>query len=133
MDELGVPFGYTKGLQEIYFTRLRSLAGDYVDRHIRISVDQRTMEIVDKVIVHELAHHLDDQVGLSQNKKLVKEKNQKGKYMPDGYARKDVGEYLACGFEIFYCGDKKTRDRMKEKNPVLYETILSVHRKFSFP
>jgi hypothetical protein len=51
--------------------------------------------------------------------------------MPDGYAKKDVGEYLACGFEVFYCGAKKVKDKMKKMNPHLYRTIKVLDREFS--
>lgn len=131
MEELGVPAGYTRELEEIYFTRLHGDAGDYFDGRIRISVDSKTWDIADKVLVHELGHHVDDMEDVTSDESLAHEKKTRGCYMPDGYARKNVGEYLACGFEIYYCGSKQDKRNLKKKNPVLYATIRRLHRRFS--
>jgi len=129
MEELGVPPAYSHNLEEIYFTRLVD-DGDYSNGRIRISVYSRSWVVADKILVHELAHHVDDIENLTDNDMLLKEKKKKVKYMPDGYARKNVGEYLACGFEVYYCGTEKQKKTMKKKNPVLYKTIEKIHDKY---
>lgn len=130
MEELGVPAAYTVGLDEIYFTRLRGTHGDYLDCKIRLSTDQKTMELIDKVFIHELGHHVDDMEDVTSSDELQEEKKKKSQHMPDGYARKNVSEYFAVGFEVYYCGSVKEKKGMKKKNPVLFRTISRLHRRF---
>lgn len=131
MRDANVPIGYTIGLKEIYFTRLHGTHGDYTFSKIRLSTDIRSWEISHVVLVHELAHHLDEILEITKDDRLRKEKKENAQHMPDGYAKTNFGEYLACGFEIFYFGAKKEKDKMKQKNPRLYRTIETLHRKFS--
>lgn len=131
MRELEVPISFTMGLKEIYFTRLHGTHGDYRGGILRLSTDKRSWEIADVVLVHELAHHLDEVLGITKNKRLIEEKVTRSQHMPDGYAQKNTGEYLACGFEVYYCGEPKARVKMKKKNPFLYRTIETIHQKFS--
>lgn len=131
MRELGIPIAFTLGLKEIYFTRLHGTHGDYRGGILRLSIDKRSWEIVPIVLTHELAHHLDEILGITKDKKLIREKMTKAQHMPDGYAQKNTGEYLACGFEVYFCGEKKEKDKMKRKNPHLFRVIRSLHDKFS--
>lgn len=130
MEELGVPASYTVGLSEIYFTRLPGTHGDYLDCRIRLSTDSRTLELIDKVFVHELGHHIDDMEDVTSSDDLKHEKKTRSKHMSDGYARKNVSEYFAVGFEIYYCGTIEEKRKMKKKNPVLFRTISRLHRRF---
>lgn len=130
MRALKVPVQYTFGLNEIYFTRM-SEDGDYYKSRLRICVHHRSWVTADRTLVHELAHHLEDVVGASKDPELAKEKETSVQHMPDGYARKSISEYLACGFEVYYCGDSKQRQKMKLKNPILFNTIRRLHRRFS--
>ena len=132
MEELNVPIAYTKDLEEIYFTKLPGgVHGDYCAGRIRLAADVKTCEIMDKVFVHELAHHVDDQEDVVSDERLIKEKKLKAKYMADTYAKRSIGEYLAVGFEVYYVGTKKEKSVMKKKNPRLYKIISDLHRKFS--
>ena len=132
MEELGVPVAYTKDLEEICFTRIPGGDhGDYLSGRIRIAGDLKTQPIMDKVFVHELAHHVDDQEDVTSDERLTKEKRRAAKHMADTYAKKNTGEYLAVGFEVYYLGTKEEKKKMRSKNPRLYRTIAELHRKFS--
>lgn len=132
LEEKGVPLSYANDLNEIYFTRLNNAGDyDYSLSRIRISVDQRSWIIVEKVFVHELAHHIDRLNQSTDSDELIKEKKTCSHYMPDGYARKDVYEYFACGFEVYYFGSVKEKKRMKEMNPKLYSMIERLHKKYA--
>jgi hypothetical protein len=132
MEELDVPVKYSVGLKEVLCTQLRGMDhGDYLDCRIRMSSDKKTQDIMEKVFVHELAHHVDDMHDVTSDEKLAQEKKAKAKHMPDGYAKKNVGEYLAVGFEVFYCGSVEEKRKMRAKNPVLFQTIRSLHRRLS--
>lgn len=131
MEELGVPPSYTWDLDEIYFTRLAGRNhGDYCNNKIRLSVDKESWSMVDRTLVHELAHHIDDQEDITGDDALIKERKLKGRHMADSYARKNVGEYLAVGFEVYYVGTRKERGVMRAKNPVLYHTISRIHKRY---
>lgn len=131
LNELNIPSSFAFALEEVYFTRLRNRDhGDYLKGRIRLSSNAVTQSIMGQVIVHELAHHVDELFCLSSDEKLVKEKKLRWKYLPDPYAKKDVSEYLAVGFETYYCGSLRQRVEMKQKNPVLYEIISSTHNFF---
>jgi hypothetical protein len=132
MEELGVPIAYTEDLEEIYFTKLPGGDhGDYVGGRIRMSADKKTREIMDKVFVHEIAHHMDDQEDVTSDETLNEERKLKAKHMSDTYAKKNVSEYLAVGFEVYYLGSREEKAKMKKMNPRLYKTIASLHRRFS--
>lgn len=131
MKELNIPISFTLGLKEIYFTRLHGTHGDYSSGILRLSTDKRSWEIAPLVLTHELAHHLDEILGITKDKRLIREKMTKSQHMPDGYAQKNTCEYLACGFEVYFCGEKKEKDKMKRKNPHLFRTIKTIHQKFS--
>lgn len=131
LEEIEFPLSYTKGLKLIHMTKLPGTAGDYLDCRIRMSSDKLTQDIMDVVFVHEVAHHIDDIENVTDDEHLKKEKKKKAKFMPDGYAKKNVGEYFATGFEVFYCGTKKEKSNMRKKNPRLFSTISALHKKFS--
>lgn len=131
MEEIGVPPSYLAELDEIYFTRLRGRNhGDYWAGKIRLSVDKASWECVDRTLVHELAHHIDDMEDVTVDERLDDERKSKGQHMPDSYARRNVSEYLAVGFEVFYLGTREEKSEMKRKNPLLYRTIRNIHRRF---
>lgn len=131
MEELEIPISYTKNLNELYFTKLPRDAGDYLDGRIRLSVRKSDWVNVHRTFIHELGHLLDDHEALTDDDDLKKEKKKKAKHLPDSYAKKDIYEYLAVGFEIFYCGTKKEKKNMKKKNPILFKKIKNLHKKYS--
>lgn len=132
MEDLGVPVAYTEELREIRFTKLRDM-GDYKDCVIRMSSNRRTRESMDRVFVHELAHHVEETYDTCSNESIHAEKRSSAKHLPDGYAKKNVFEYFAVGFEVYYCGTREERKKMKTKNPILYRTIHEIHRNFRRP
>lgn len=127
---MGVPFKYTDGLDLIYFTFLRGLHGDYVDDRIRICANDETKKVMAKVFVHELGHHVDEQEDISGDEAIIAEKRERAKYIDDSYAKKNVVEYVAVGFETFYCGTNEEKRRLRKKNPRLYAAIRRCHRKY---
>lgn len=132
MEELRIPISYTKNLEKIIFTKIpRGHHGDYQGDIIRLAADKKTAPILDKVFVHELAHHVDDHEDISSDDLLIKEKKVASKYMDDAYARKNTSEYLAVGFEVYYLGTKEEKKKLRAKNPRLYRAIAALHRKFS--
>jgi len=132
MEEHDVPISYTKFLREIYFTRLPGGDhGDYHDDRVRLAADKKTALVLGKVFVHELAHHLDDHEDIVSDDHLFREKKKCAKHMSDAYAKKNVGEYLAVGFEVFYFGAAVEKAKLRKMNPRLYKTIAALHRKFS--
>src|SRR3954468_6303858 len=59
MEELGVPIAYTEGLDDIYLTLLVNTSGDYRNNKIRLTCCQESRDGPSRILVHELAHHLD--------------------------------------------------------------------------
>jgi hypothetical protein len=131
MEELDVPFAYTRELAEIYFTVLPGgKLGDYLDGQIRLSCGVDGIGVMDRTLVHELAHHVDELEELSERSSIVSEKRARAKFMSDVYSRTDVGEYVAVGFEVFYLGTPEQRSKMRTCNGRLYDAISRVHRKY---
>lgn len=134
IEEADVPISFTDGLKEIYFTILgeydegRHLAGDYKDGVIRISTHAISRSDIPQTFVHELAHHVDIEYDISLKKKIIEEKPKAARFMPDRYARKDISEYVACGFEVFYFGTREQRGTFRKSNPRLYNVISYLHR-----
>lgn len=134
LEEVGVPISFTDGLKEIYFTLLRGdedykqVYGDYKDGVIRLSVDPESREELVETFVHELGHHMDERYDISARKKIVEEKKKASRLMPDSYARKDVDEYVACGFEVYYFGSRRQRGDFRRNNPKLYNAIRYLER-----
>jgi len=131
MEELEIPVAYSNGLEELYFTKLKGDHGEYQAGKIRIACDAKTEGIMDKVFIHELAHHVDDQEDVTSNDRLIYEKKYCAKYMIDVYARRNIYEYFAVGFEVYYLGAPAERKKMRRYNPHLYRTITKLHRQFS--
>lgn len=128
MEDLGVPFAYTQGLLDVYLTRhLPGIHGDYIDGKMRLVASQPDLE---RTFIHELAHHVDDMVELTDDGLLSKERRTRGKHMVDPYAKHSDQEYLAVGFEVYYCGTVKERKKMRAKNPLLFSTIRRLHRRY---
>lgn len=131
MEEASVPFSYTNGVKKIYFTLLRSNThGDYSDGNIRLSCGRNSRDMYASTFVHELAHHLDEEEDISGRDSIITEKKRKARYLTDSYARKNVGEYIAVGFEVYYFGSRDERARMRKNNPKLWNVIRHIHRKY---
>ena len=130
MEELGVPFAYADELEEVYFTLLPGKHGDYFPCKIRLSTSRDSLSMLDRTFIHELGHHIDNVEELSERPSLVEEKRTQAKFMSDTYARTDVGEYVAVGFEVYYLGTRRERAQMREMNPKLYRTVADMHRKY---
>ncbi len=128
MEELGVPLSFTEGLEEIYFTYLRGGHGYYLDGKIRMSCSPESVVCLDRTLVHELGHHVDEIEDLSNRQAIIDEKRLASRFMSDTYARKDVAEYVAVGFEMFYLGTPEQRAKMRKCNPKLYLAIQKIHR-----
>lgn len=130
MDDASVPFGFTEGLREIYFTYLPSSRGDYEAGHVRLSCDAGS-KVLDTTLVHELGHHLDVIEGISTRLKVVQEYMMTRKLVaPAGGTSDDCEEYVAIGFELFYFGKRGTKTRLKKENPKLYNVIRYLHDKY---
>ncbi len=80
--------------------------------------------------MHELAHHVDEEEGISDRPGLLEEKKKKARYLPDSYAKKNLLEYVAVGFEVYYCGTREEKRKMKRCNRKLYSIIQYIHRKY---
>lgn len=131
MEEHEVPLAYSDEIEEIYFTYLSSkFYADHLNGKIRLSCTYAAIEELEKNFVHELAHNMDDREFISIRDSIIKEKKLKVKYINDKYAKKNVGEYVAVGFEIFYFGTKKEKRSLKRHNSKLYNVILDLHKKY---
>lgn len=131
MEESNVPFSYTEELKEIYFTLLPGKThGDYINGRIRLSCGHASSDIQPVTLVHELAHHIDELEDISGRESVAIEKKNKANMLQDKYAQKNISEYVAIGFEVYYFGDKKARAEMKKNNPKLWNTIKNLHSKY---
>jgi len=127
LETAGVPLSYTKGVHSIKFTRIPAgRLGTYALGKIHVSVFANCEIPLAKLIVHELAHHLDDMEDVVSDPKLMHEKKKKAKYL-DPYARKNVDEYFAVGVEEYYFGDRK---KLSKNCPVLHKKISQLHHKY---
>lgn len=135
IEEAGVPISFTDGLKEIYFTILRDedpdilLQGDYKHGVIRISTSVENRPDIHRTFIHELGHYVDEEHDISHRPKVITEKPKSAKFMPDSYARKSLGEYIACGFEVFYCGSRPQRGAFRRTSPKLYNVINYLDRR----
>lgn len=130
MEEANVPFSYTEGIERIYFTLLRcSIHGDYKNGKIRLSCGHASRDMHACILVHELAHHIDEEEYISGCDAIISEKKKKSHLMTDIYARKDTSEYVAVGFEVYYFGSNDERTRMRKNNPKLWNAIKRIHNK----
>jgi hypothetical protein len=124
----GVPARFIEGVREITFTSLpKRSAGDFLSGMMRFSYGREHWSYLPNVFVHEMAHNLDDVHGFSKNKKLVREFKSRAKFLSDGYAKKNIGEYIAVGFETFYFGTGEEVKTLVEKNPVLWKLCREAH------
>lgn len=130
MTDARVPFAYSEGLREVYFTYLPNRRGDYEPGHVRLSCDA-SGGVLDTTFAHELGHHLDEIEKLSTRRKVVEEHETKTLEAPaGGSSRKDIEEYVAIGFELYYFGKRGIKTRLKKENPKLYNVIHHLHRKY---
>lgn len=131
MEEAGVPIAYTRQVKEIYFTVMRSrVHGDYSDDIVRLSCASDSLRMFERILLHELAHHLDKIEDLSGHEGILEEKMKRARFMPDRYARSSVDEYIAIGFETFYFGFAEDKKRLRKHNPRLYALIQKMHKKY---
>ncbi len=128
MEIASVPISFARFLRKIHVTSIPAdLTGMYNDDVIKLSMRRSIERHLDTVLVHEIAHHVIDYGQNVLDKTLRDEFKNSSKLMPDRYAREDVHEYFAVGFEVYYFGSAKVRDAMSGQNPVLFSTINSLH------
>lgn len=127
-----MPIAYTIGVREVYFTIFSQRhAGDYRDGKIRMDCGVNSQRMLPEILIHELAHHLDDEELLSDRPEIRAEKKLGSKFMEDKYAQTNIGEYVAVGFEVYYFGVEPEKESLRKHNPALYSAIDEVHRKYS--
>jgi hypothetical protein len=131
MEELNVPIGFTKELSEINFTVLDAATdANYWNGKIQIAMGNNRRN-KDRAFIHELGHHVEDLEDIAGIEEIVLEKKTSAHFLPDKYARKNVSEYIAVGFEFFYCGTSDQKRKMRKRNPRLYRVISQIHKKYS--
>ena len=129
MEELGVPFRYTNGLKCINFTILKGpVGGYYYSDQIDIHASSETKDHLDRFLVHEVGHHVDDQEVASDG--LESELKRHWRKLHVRISSKTEDEYLASGFEKFYAMGSAARKEMAKTNPKLYSTIMRLHRSY---
>lgn len=129
MNDAKVPFEYTEGLKEIYFTFLPEHRGDYEDGHIRLSCDDE-LHVLQTTLVHELGHHLDEIKHISNRPKIIDESKKCLLVAPEGGKSYNTEEYIAIGFELFYFGKRGSKEKLKQENPKLYNIIKHLHKTY---
>jgi hypothetical protein len=129
MTDAGVPFAYSEGLREIYFTYLPSNRGDYEAGYIRLSCDASS-SVVDTTLAHELGHHLYNIESISNRINVSSEYQDSNLKAPAGGTSYDCEEYVAIGFELFYFGERGVKSCLRKENPKLYNVIDNIHRKY---
>ena len=132
MEEIGLPLAYTEELEEIKFTVLRErrLQGDYLDGRIRVHCGIDHRRSLDRILVHEIAHHVDSIEDISGRDRIEKEWTSRAKFLPDGWAKQNPLEYVAIGFESYYLGTREERATMQRRNPRLLAAIKYVDSKY---
>lgn len=129
LQELGIPFKYTDGLDVICFTIMTGTdRGWYEDGVIYIDVSAVSRDLVIDTFVHELGHHVDEQEDVSAG--MTIERRLRYKHLRDPYSRKDNYEYVAVGFQKFYSGDHSDRQNMRKHNPRLYRALSDLHEQY---
>lgn len=132
LEEANVPIAYTRGLKKIYFTIFSGRhVGDYVNGVVRIDARSENDFMLSEVMIHELAHHIDDEELISEIPAVRAEKKKASKYLEDKYAKKSISEYVAVCFEVFYFGSPPEIESLRKRNPAVYSAILRVHKKYS--
>lgn len=131
MEERGVPLGFTRGLREIRFTRMRDY-GTYLNGVLKLDVGRYVGSSVHvcQTFVHEIGHHVDELEAISDDPRVIREKRHGWRHLPDPYAEKNVGEYVGVGFETFYYGKPDERREMRERCRFLHLRIAQAHRKY---
>ena len=131
MEEYDIPLAYTGKLDSIHFTTFsRTKCGDYLNNVIRLNRSPIFRDVLHITLLHEIAHHVDSYEGISEREDIALEKTKCARFLSDTYARHDVLEYVAVGFEVFYFGTKEQHKKMKRLNPKLYNTIKKLHKKY---
>lgn len=132
MNILSVPIALIRGLRLIEFKRTLNNHGYYriEDRTIRISNDITTLSILPDIFVHEVAHHVDYMKGVTKIFNFTEERKEAGKYLYEKYSAKSNIEYLARGFELYYCGNVAEKYFLRMKNPLLFEAISSINEEY---
>lgn len=134
MEHVGLPTAYLDKVREVRLTMLPRDYGRYQAGRIVLDAfgwGPGPLETVCQTFIHELGHHIDWEEAISDDPAVVKEKRTRYRFLPDpAGARKNVGEYVAVGFEVFYMGSAADKKRMREKNPKLWDRIRKAHRKY---
>lgn len=127
LEELDVPAAYTRGLEEIYFSRhLIRRVGSYEGDVIKVTANLLKV----RVLIHELGHHIDFLEDVTLDGRLDRERKERGDLMVDPYSKKDDSEYFAVGFEVYYAGNVAEKSRMRRNNPLLWKAISRVHERY---
>lgn len=127
LNEINFPLKYSEGIKEIYFTYLKSyLEGDYCEGHIRIACNNAYKHKIYLTLVHEIGHHIDFKEGIYKNKKIVEEWNKKKNSFVHINIDKEPSEYVAIGFEKFYCNKKY----LQKHHLALYNVIKNTEKKY---
>lgn len=131
LDEASFPIEYSYGLQEIYFTYLKdNLDGDYCPSgKIRVSCVRSQRDSAHETLIHEIAHHVDQEECMTDDNSLITEWRENS----DGFIHVDIhkepSEYVAIGFEKFYVSNHSSGNITKESHPVLWGRINEIHLK----
>lgn len=130
LEKVKFPLKYTRRLHTINFTILPGTRtfGQYEDGEVWVDVRKKhRMKTLVETFVHEIAHHLDFDDGLSDG--LGRERCYRAVHI-HRVARDSNEEYFARGFERYYSTDKRDRKDLKLFNPRLYKRIHWLHRKY---
>jgi hypothetical protein len=130
MEVGDVPLAYAREIDEISFTILSGKMGDFLNGRIQVSCGPLCADELPKILVHELAHSLDEIEDLSSDWRLTRERKRKRRHIGDPEARRSNDEYLAVGFEDFYFGGPHQLQRLRRRMPYLYNVIRRMHLKY---
>lgn len=129
LEEIGFPLGYTSELEEIRFTWVKNCGGYYLDNKVWVAphIDRALMV---SNLIHEIGHHVEEMEDLTERESLIREKKERGHLIDDTYSQKNIYEYIACGFQVYYCGTTLQKKNLRKNNPKLYNVINWLHRKY---
>jgi hypothetical protein len=132
MEERDVPFNYTKGLKHVRFTILKD-GGTYLNKEIMIHMQNECgswwRESICQRFIHEVGHYVDEVEAICEDINVINEKKSV-LYYPNTYSKKNIYEYIATGFEIYYFGSEEERRLQKKNNKQLYKRIKEAHNKY---
>lgn len=134
LKQNNLPLQYLNGLNEINFTILKSknlnvFHGDYLNNRIRISFNSGYNIKPSRIFVHELGHYIDETHEISEVETIIEEW-EKYKNKMSYSSKMGVDEYVADGFEIFYCGTRSEKRKLKSTYKKLNKLILMIHEMY---